>query len=155
NPVGNDDTPTFSFTSSESGSTFECRVDGAQFATCVSPHTTAPLGQGSHTFEVRATDAAGNTDPSPASQTFTVDTIIPNPTTSVPAPSPSNDATPTWCFTSDESGSTFQCRVDAAQFETCVSPFTSVALSEGTHTFEVRATDAAGNTDASPASQTF
>ena len=66
-----DPTPTVEF-SSEPGSTFECRVDSAAFETCTSPHTTAALGNGSHTFEVRATDASGNTDPSPASRGFVV-----------------------------------------------------------------------------------
>ncbi len=75
-PTGttNDSTPTFSFDSTETGSTFECRIDGDAFATCTSPHTTAALTDGAHTFEVRATDTAGNTDPTPASRDFTVDT---------------------------------------------------------------------------------
>jgi hypothetical protein len=58
--------PTFTFTSSEPGSTFACRVDDADFSACSSPRTPAALADGSHTFEVRATDAAGNADPTPA-----------------------------------------------------------------------------------------
>src|SRR5213076_1194505 len=54
----NDTTPTFSFSSSESGSTFQCRVDGGSWASCTSPHTTSALAAGSHTFDVRATDQA-------------------------------------------------------------------------------------------------
>ena len=68
----NDPTPTFTFHSSEEGSTFECRVDGGAWQPCSSPHTTGELSDGSHTFEVRATDEAGNTDQTPASRTFTV-----------------------------------------------------------------------------------
>ncbi len=30
--------------------------------------------EGAHTFSVRAKDAAGNVDPTPATQTFTIDT---------------------------------------------------------------------------------
>lgn len=67
-----DSTPTFEFSSSEPGSTFECRVDTAAFASCSSPHTTTPLGDGGHTFEVRAIDPAGNVDPTPARDSFTV-----------------------------------------------------------------------------------
>jgi len=74
-----DSTPTFTFISTEAGSTFECRVDTAAFAPCSSPHTTAALGNGAHTFQVRATDQAGNTDQSPASQPFTVAVSAPRP----------------------------------------------------------------------------
>jgi uncharacterized delta-60 repeat protein len=65
-------TSTFSFSSSEAGSTFECRVDGGDFSPCSSPHTTSSLVGGPHTFEVRATDGGGNTDPTAASQGWTI-----------------------------------------------------------------------------------
>ena len=75
-PTGttNDPTPTFAFSSSEAGSSFQCRVDAGAFAACSSPHTTAQLADGSHTFQVRATDPAGNTDPTVDSRSFTVAT---------------------------------------------------------------------------------
>ena len=59
------------FTSSEPGSTFECSFDGDPFAGCISPKL-ATLGKGKHVFQVRATDAAGNVDQSPAQATWTV-----------------------------------------------------------------------------------
>ena len=67
-----DNTPTFTFASSESGSTFQCRLDSGAWASCTSPWTTGPLTDGVHGIEVRATDAAGNTDATPATQSFTV-----------------------------------------------------------------------------------
>ena len=71
----NDPTPTFTF-SSEPGTSFECKLDSGSYAPCSSPKTTSHLADGSHTFYVRATDAAGNTDPTPASRTFTVKTAV-------------------------------------------------------------------------------
>jgi hypothetical protein len=70
----NDPTPTFSFSSSEAGSTFSCRVDSGAYGPCTSPKTLARLDDGDHTFYVRARDAAGNVDPTPASRSFTVAT---------------------------------------------------------------------------------
>ena len=75
-PAGltNDPTPTFSFSSSQTGSSFECKVDSGSYAACSSPKTTVPLADGSHTFTVRAADPAGNVDPTPATRVFTVKT---------------------------------------------------------------------------------
>ena len=50
--------------------TFECKLDNEKLAPCTSPHTTKKLKPGKHSFEVVATDAAGNTDPSPAKASF-------------------------------------------------------------------------------------
>jgi hypothetical protein len=62
---------TFTFISSEAGSTFECSLDGGPFESCTSPEE-VKVKKGKHEFAVRARDAAGNVDPSPASQSWTV-----------------------------------------------------------------------------------
>jgi hypothetical protein len=67
----NSTSATFEFTADEP-STFECSLDDGAFATCASPESYTGLGEGSHTFRVGATDAAGNPDPTPAEQTWTV-----------------------------------------------------------------------------------
>ena len=153
----NNTTPSFTFSSSEAGSSFECRVDGGSWTSCTSPESISPaLTAGSHTFQVRATDAAGNTDATPASYTWTVDLTAPNTTIDSSPADPSNNTTPTSRFSSSEAGSSFECRVDGGSWTSCTSPETiSPALTAGSHTFDVRATDAAGNTDATPASYTW
>ena len=73
---------TFGFSSSESDSTFECRLDNDSWSPCTSPKEYTGLSSGSHTFEVKATDAADNTDLTPASRTWTIEpgTTDPPPT---------------------------------------------------------------------------
>jgi len=73
----NDSTPTFAFSGDGSHTGFECAVDGGAFAACTSPHTAAPLGDGDHLFAVRARDAAGNVDASPATFALTLDRVPP------------------------------------------------------------------------------
>ena len=71
-----DRTPTFTFSASQSGSTFVCRFDSQPFAACSGPgasHTpSTALTVGSHSFDVRAIDKAKNIDPTPARRTFSV-----------------------------------------------------------------------------------
>ena len=67
---------TFEFAANEP-STFECTLDSAAFTACASPETYNGFGDGSHTFRVRATDAAGNTDPTAADRTWTIATNTP------------------------------------------------------------------------------
>jgi len=58
-------TARFTFVASEPGSTFECRLDIGSFEPCDSPEDVR-VKRGRHVFRVRATDASGNTDPTPA-----------------------------------------------------------------------------------------
>ena len=62
----------FKFKSSEPNSTFECRLDKNKFKACESPKTVRRLDVSKHKFQVRATDAAGNVDPTPAKDKFKV-----------------------------------------------------------------------------------
>ncbi|HKH13463.1 MAG TPA: hypothetical protein VKA47_02290, partial [Solirubrobacterales bacterium] len=73
--ITNDPTPTFTFHSTEAGSTFRCDTEGPYgFTPCTSPKTTGHLVDGAHTFGVFARDLAGNPDPSPATRSYTVKT---------------------------------------------------------------------------------
>lgn len=93
------------------------------------------------------------------SATLTTNSDTTAPTTTISS-GPANGATittstATFGFTSNETGSTFQCRVDAGTYATCTSPFTTPALSAGSHTFDVRAIDGAGNVTGAPPRRTF
>jgi hypothetical protein len=144
----------FSFTSTKVGSTFQCRLDLGPTTSCTSPATYTGLADGSHTFTVTATDSVGNVDPTPASRTWTVDTVAPDTSITSHPVDPSNTQSPSFSFSATESA-TFQCRVDGGAFGSCSSPYSASSLTEGSHTFSVRATDAAGNTDPTPASFTW
>jgi hypothetical protein len=60
----------FTLSSNEAGSTFECRLDRGKFVPCEADYTSRRLNLGRHTLFVRATDAAGNTDPSVEAMKF-------------------------------------------------------------------------------------
>lgn len=159
----NDATPTFSFTSAPSGGTFECKLDGpgttvGTWTACSSGHTYSTLANGSYTFNVRAT-AGGVTDATPATRSFTVDATPPDTTiTSGPSGTITTNSA-SFGFTS-ESGATFQCKLDGpgtatGTYSACSTGHSYSNLANGSYTFNVRATDTAGNTDASPATRAF
>lgn len=62
----------FKFSSSEAGSTFECKLDKKPFKPCRSPKKYKKLKPGKHVFKVWAIDKAGNVDPTPAKKKFKV-----------------------------------------------------------------------------------
>jgi glucose/arabinose dehydrogenase len=281
----------FDFSATEPGSTFECRLDGGAYAPCSSPKAYSGLANGSHAFDVRATDPAGNVDPTPASRSWSVDAPAGDLALNRPASASSTDpstggpgaandgssstrwssnftdnqwwqvdlgavrnvdrvevnweaayastyriqtssdgttfttaatvsipsarlesttfpvrsvryvrligdtrATPygisfwdfrafgpggaidttlpdttigsgptgtttvpsaSFEFSSTEAGSSFECRLDGGAYGACSSPKAYSGLANGSHSFEVRATDPSGNVDATPASRTW
>lgn len=160
-----DTTPTFAFSSSEGGSSFECRIDAGSFGACSGPgdtHTTFALSPGPHRFEVRAIDASSNPDDSPASADFEVAVQA--------TPPPAGDVTPpglrivsrpkrvretkfkkpkvSVSFES-EPGAKFICKVNVRPAMACKSPFkTAIKAKPGKgrlNTITIAAFDAAGN----------
>jgi hypothetical protein len=145
----------FGFTSNEPGSVFECSLDGAAFASCTSPRQYAGLAAGAHQFRVRATDPAGNTDATPAAHSWTIDTAAPETTIDSAPPATTTSTSASFSFSASEPGASFECSLDDAAFAVCTSPRQYTGLAVGTHQFRVRARDAAGNTDASPATHSW
>jgi len=144
----------FGYVSNESGSSFECALDGAAFSPCPAGGASySGLAAGPHSFQVRAIDASANVDPTPAGFSFQVVLAPPVPLGASPAPlaprpqtllgrkpaAVTRDRTPTFRFHSDSAGARFQCAVDKDPFKSCRSPFTARPLTFGRHTFAVRA----------------
>jgi hypothetical protein len=147
----------FEFESNDATAGFECRLDGTgDWEECSSPQLYADVSDGSHTFEVRAADSAGNVDASPDSRTWTVDTTAPETTIVTSPQNPTALTSAGFTFTSpDDPNATFECNLDGAGWQGCNSPQNLTNLAPGQHTFKVRATDALNNTDQTPAHRTW
>lgn len=155
-----DSTPAFTF-EAEAGTTVECSVDQGtpSFGPCsggaTSHAVTSPLADGSYVFRVRADDHVAGHQATIQPRSFTVDTVAPNTAIDSGPSGLVNDANPTFQFSATEGGVTFQCRRNSEAFAPCTSPRDYENLGDGNHTFQVRATDAAGNVDTTPASASF
>jgi len=161
NPTSSTDAG-FTFSGTDSGTgvaSFECNLDSGGFGTCTSPKNYSALSEGSHTFQVRAKDGVGNVDASADSFTWIVDHTAPETTITSNPGDPSTSADPSFSFTGDDGSGTgvasFECDLDSVGFSPCTSPQDYTGLSDGSHTFQVRAVDVSGNTDATPATFTW
>ena len=135
---------------------YECRLDGGTWATCGNQADLTALGDGEHHFEVRAIDAAGNRDATPAEHTWTVDTIAPQTSIDSGPDAITSATTASFTHSGDALGGTavdgYECRLDDGAWGACTS---YAGLADGEHRFEVRAYDRAGNRDATPAARTW
>jgi hypothetical protein len=141
------------------GGSFDQSVESFRSATLDSPgrdttrwsYSLRLPADGSYTIHVRAVDEAGNKT-SPAAQTgshFAIDTTPPPaPAISAHPPATTSVRSASFSFSDSERGVTLLCRRDGGRFERCTSPTTYGALALGSHSFQVQARDAAGNTGA-------
>jgi Bacterial Ig-like domain (group 3) len=147
NPT-NSRSASFAFSASEAAS-FACQLDGGGFGPCASPWSYHGLGDGAHTFTVRPTDTLGNVGAT-VLYTWHVDATVPETTLASRPASKTTATAATFTFSASEAAA-FQCKLDAGAFAPCTSPKTHTGLTRTTHSFEVRAVDAAGNVDPTPA----
>ena len=146
---------TFAFSSPSGGGavSFECSLDSAVFSGCQSPVHYLGLSSGSHSFKVRALDAAGNPDLTPATRNFKVDLSRADTTiTARPPQTVVPNSTQELRFESNDLGATFECRMAAASFAPCASPWSIPVGAPGDYSGEVRAVGTNGQPDPTPAS---
>lgn len=155
NPTKNN-RPPITFTANRPVS-FSCSLDGAALQPCSSPFIPAQtLADGPHTLFVRGIDVSGRVGQGEAR--FTVDTVA--PTTFFRSKPRKNIRTrsrrvkATFRFGSNDPEARFICRFDSGLDRFCQET-TAHRFGAGVHVVRVKAVDAAGNVDATPARYRF
>ncbi|WP_425334798.1 adventurous gliding motility protein AgmC [Myxococcus stipitatus] len=141
----------------EPGVTVTVQVDGVTVGTVTatvdgtwSLPVAAPLFDGPHTVVATAEDSTGNTATDTVN--FAVDTVPDTRITENPAATSSSMiARFNFVSVSGDPRDTFECSLDGAAFAVCTGPIDYTNLPQGQHTFQVRAVDADGDVDATPA----
>jgi len=144
------------WTASDTGtglSELEVRVDGGTWialTASATSYTTASLGDGQHTVDVRATDDAGNFVV--RSVGFGVDATPPSVTITAPTSGQLiSSTTVTLSWSASDVGSVItalEARIDGGAWRLVGGTSTTFpGVADGSHTIDLRATDAAGNTD--------
>ncbi|RYZ93200.1 MAG: hypothetical protein EOP06_01785 [Proteobacteria bacterium] len=148
----NSTTAVFAYTALDDGkliNDFRCKLDNAaQFVPCTSPRSLTGLASGRHSFHVFALDSVRNAS-SPISYSWTVDTVAPVVVITKSPPSLTNLTKGDLAWTvSDDSNSvkSVECLLDSKLIACANLSFGFSNLSEGAHSFVVKATDGAGNT---------
>src|SRR4026208_2568828 len=158
----------FEFAGNDTGigiSHFECSIDNSNFTSCTSPVQSNNLAEGYHSVKIRSQDGVGNTDDSPASFGWTVDTVAPTTTinkaivgteSSLTNGSNSRFNSITFTFTGNDTDGLgireFECSLDDSNFTTCTSPlhYNDTIITDGPHDFKVFSKDNVDNNDLSP-----
>jgi hypothetical protein len=152
-PLSRNRRPTIQFTANRPVS-FSCAIDGGAPQPCASPFTVpAALSDGQHGIAVSGVDLGGRTGTSPVAS-FSIDTKAPQTTIAKHPPklirTRHRKVRASFRFRANEAGVVFACKFDRELLRFC-KPRVSRRLEAGRHTLEVRAEDAAGNVDRTPA----
>ncbi len=157
----------FTFASTLANGSFQCSLDAGPWLSCTSPQRYGALSDGPHSFQVRAVNADGTVDPTPAQASWTVDTTAPSVTLTRPAGgSATNNAKPTFAGTAgtapgDSSAITVKIYSGSGISGSPVQTLTATAsggswsvaattrLGDATYTARAEQSDSAGNTGTS------
>lgn len=134
---------------------YECSTNGGAWAACTSPRNLTGLPEGPYKVAIRAVDAAGNVDPTPVVAAWVIDSQPPTASFLVAPSNPTNVALAQFEFGADETLVTFTCRLNTGVWSSCAATAAWGGLLDGTHTLELRATDAAGNVQGVPSTHTW
>ncbi|QIG41682.1 hypothetical protein G5V58_01860 [Nocardioides anomalus] len=137
------------------GSSFLCSTGGGPWSACgqgaTGTHRLTGLADGSHTFSVQATKGRW-TDPQPASWSWVVDTVAPEARI---ASADTSGTAARFALDVPSDATLVECRLTGpggvADWSPCRSPVRFDDLPAGRYVLEVRAHDAAGNVQATPA----
>lgn len=146
-PVNFDPNITFNITDANPDQ-INCSLDGGLFVACGAGATggvTASFPDGGHSVGVEAVDKAGNI--TMAFANFTVDKSAPQVSVSTTWGNSTKDNTPSFDLNlADMTATSMVCTIVGVNTNTaCTSPYTPIALADGSYTMQVTATDAAGN----------
>lgn len=123
---------------------FECRLDTEELAPCTSPVRLEDLGDGEHSFSVRAIDQVDTVGPTVVHR-WTVDTVRPVVTLRATPPEVTDSVTASFQFSCDKPDCAMRCAVDDQPADVCVSPFRLIDLADGAHTLRIESRDGLGN----------
>src|SRR5205085_4919328 len=143
-----------SLTASDPAATIFVTTDGTTPTTASPKYKGTPITiAATTTLKYMAVDAQGTQSPV-GTQTYTIDTIPPVISLTGKPTNPTNNANPSFTFSSNKAGTTFACSLArgtaADAFTACSSPKSYSALAAGSYTFKVQGTDPAGNVSVTP-----
>lgn len=120
----------------------------APFTSCAALVPLVSLSEDTHTYKIRAVDTAGNTS-AEYSYTWVVDLTAPTVQLTAKPSAATTDTTATFSFTHTETGGaafdSYQCKLDSGSFADCSSGISFSSLSQGPHSFTIKASDTVGN----------
>jgi hypothetical protein len=132
------------FTATKSGSTFTCQLDDRARQACDGSASYGGLAEGNHSVSIQATDRYGIVDAGPPTVRWRVDLTAPETLLLAARPAPGIAGTASFV---SETAAGFECRAQTGPWAACTSPLSAPAGA----TVAVRARDAAGNADPTPA----
>jgi hypothetical protein len=149
-----DNTPQIEFTATGffGERTVTCGFDAGLMSVCSSPWQMPTLADGPHQLTVMVSTSTQNKW---KTISLNIDTTPPTSGITSRPRALENRTTAQFIFGASEAGASFECSLDGDTWASCSSGISYSSLSEGEHTFELRATDQHGNAQQNPTTATW